>query len=113
VIRSRGRAFLARLTPRLRLAAIAAALVCLAILLKRIAATSTGDSFLLANRALMVYGLIATVSATGALLGGRPSRGWVLVMVVAVCVGLVALVYGTWVEIAVNALKHACWTCAS
>jgi hypothetical protein len=96
MIRSRGRAFLAQLTPRLRVAAIAAALLCLAILFRRIAVPTTADTFLLANRAFVVYGLIATVSAIGALLGGRPSRVWALVMGMAVCVGLAALVYGAW-----------------
>lgn len=112
MIRPRGRAALEQLTPWLRAAAITAALISFVILLtlQRIAATSSEDRFLLANRTSMVVGLIATVSAIGALIGGRLSRASKLVMGVAICVGLAALVYGAWLEVLLNALNHACWT---
>jgi hypothetical protein len=112
MIQPRGRAPLAQLSPWLRAAAIAAALVSLLILLsfKRIAESSNPDWFLLANRTSMVWGLTATVSAIGALSGGRLSRASKLVMGVAICIGLAALVYGAWLEIVINALNHACWT---
>jgi hypothetical protein len=106
------RALLAQRQPWLRAAAIAAALVSLLIFLsyKRLAESSNPDWFLLANRTSMVCGLIAAVCAIGAFSGGGLSRASKLVLGVAVGIGLVALVYGAWLEIVINALKHACWT---
>jgi len=92
--------------------AIAAALLSLVIffIVERIIFqrifVNPGDWFLLANRASMVCGLIATVSAIGALTGRRLSRVSKLVMGVAICIGLAVLLYGAWTEFFLYAMKH-------
>jgi hypothetical protein len=91
--------------------AIAASLVSMLMLFIRNRTLYLNEGwFLPANRAAMACGLIAIVSAIAALTGGRLSRAWRPLMVVALLIGLVVLVYGAWTEILLYFLSHVCWT---